>query len=223
MNIHLKSYMITCPQRENVRGDTIQSIAESDLPMPSLIIDQGTGIPIESMTANWKRAIDAFIADVLQEPVSGFDSFGLFLEDDLLVNRNIAALLRKWLVTRDGSPLPFVKTGQPFIGSLYRPAGQFDIAEMLPNAWVAATNSVWGSQAYVMNLRMAAQLSAAWDLPSPHTAPDFRIMSIAARLQMPKILIHRPSLVQHMPAKSTWGAGFFHQASDFDAGYGSGL
>jgi hypothetical protein len=76
---------------------------------------------------------------------------------------------------------------------------------------------VYGSQAFLLSRATVALVLAGWDgVPGMQ---DIKISRIAAKAG--PIHYHRPSLVQHVRAPSTWG-GPQHWARDYSASWRAG-
>lgn len=202
--MHLAAYMLSCPEREAVRQQTLANLQATDWGVPPRIeIDRTT-------FERRQERIDHTARLLVQAALADGPDFILALEDDLAFNRHLRRNLEQWPPLRQTPPGGF------FFGSLYNPnVGQ---RERRPDLayFVAHPNTVYGGQAVIFSLATARYLEAHWT--EEIGMPDVKLPRLAARLG--PLYYHQPSLVQHVGAVSVWG-GRFHQARDFDAAWRS--
>jgi hypothetical protein len=99
----------------------------------------------------------------------------------------------------------------PFYASLYNPGHPLITRRETECYAVADPRWLWGSQALLVSTRTLRYIDRNWDNASGN--PDQR-MPLLVRAITP-IYYHVPSLVDHVPARTTWG-GIRHKAIDFD-------
>lgn len=198
----LKAYVYTCPERREVCEGTLARFRATDWGEdPVACVDDGGG-PTNTyrLAANARRALAAALADDAD--------FFLFLEDDLLFNLHLRHNLAHWPPLRDG---------WLWMGSLYNPglypdpqvaAGDLRASRAL----TVARGSYYSTQAVVLSRLAVETVLREWD-DAPE-AFDLKIAAIAER-HSPGVLLHLPSLVQHVPVPSTWGGGG-NRAQNFD-------
>jgi hypothetical protein len=195
----IEAVMISCPEREQVRGQTLANLGRTDwgdLPL-RIQIDEGLGANHQQ-----RQTRCAFLA--LRAALHSTVDYVLFLEDDLDFNRHLRHNLQQW------AP---VKTRTATLASLYNPRIREIACDPATNTRVVSPKSVYGSQALLISLSTLKYVMTHWN--SCRGMQDIRISRLAGRLSRP-ILYHAPSLVQHVGRPSIWGARF-HQASDFDS------
>jgi len=160
-----------------------------------LLDDEPGPTSADRINAAWLR--------VLRVATTARSDFVLLLEDDLIFGHWFAGNLHSWPVLR--SP-----TNGFFFGSLYN-HGHARLSAGSERHWVADPFYSWGNQALVMTPKTACFLVANWGkMPG---AADQRMARLAGAVA--PICYHRPSLVQHAPGASTWGAAQ-HSAADFE-------
>src|SRR5688572_33280847 len=101
--------MVSCPEREQIRAQTLASWAETDWgEAPPVEMDDGKALLIaRRIEQTWLRALQAVAVDDVD--------FALLLEDDLEFNRFLRHNLTRW------PPLLGISNpGLPFFASLYR-------------------------------------------------------------------------------------------------------
>ena len=191
--------MISCKEREVVRGQTLRSLSEAGWTEPVLVECD------RELAARRQERQERTAHSLLERAVANGREFVLFLEDDLVFNRHFAHNLTHWF------PLSGHRAGGPFFASLYNPNVR-ELARRNGEAcFVAFPDAVYGSQAFLLSLTTARYALAHWaEIPGMQ---DIKLSRLAARLG--PIYYHVPSLVQHVGAASVWG-GVFHQARDFD-------
>ena len=204
--MNISPVIITCPGRESALAATLESWQETDFyrVKPLIQLDQGYGERRERQTNNARIALCRALIELPSV------DFILFMEDDLAFNRHLKANLTTWTPLLDSMEVNRAQArGGYFFGSLYNP----NIREQLvrDDYFVADPTAVYGSQCFVLSSSMAREILDHWE--DEDGMQDIRMSRIAARYG--SIYYHRPSLVQHVGALSTWG-GSFHQCHDFD-------
>jgi hypothetical protein len=193
--------MLSCTERRVVRRRSIASLAASDWgEPPTVVIDLAlVDAPKDRQRDNARR----LLTSALDAPGDVF----LFLEDDVVVNRSLRFNLEHW------EPLVQRPPGGHFFASLYNPNIVPARAVDDPATWIEASPlEVYGSQALVLAVPTVEYVLDHWDeVPA---LQDHKLARLAAHLT--PLLYHRPSLVQQLAVKSTWG-GRPHEALDFEA------
>jgi ADP-heptose:LPS heptosyltransferase len=194
----IRTYMLSCLARARLRNQTLRNLAATDWgdePV-QVRIDEGLApSPKESSCRN------AFL--LLRESLHRPADYVLFLEDDLQFNRFLVHNLRAWRPLRERAVT---------LASLFNPDIDPLACDVTRNCSVVAPRSLFGSQALILSYATVQYLIRHWqDEPRPH---DHRIPRLAGRLGRP-VLLHVPSLVQHIGSESTWG-GPYIEAVDFD-------
>ncbi len=200
----LEAFIISCPQREQVRARTLASLTASDWKggVHVVIDDCPATVPVlQRIGETWFRAVQAASlakADCL-----------LLLEDDVEVGRHIRHNLETW------KPIVAVRArsgrGYQLYGSLYDPGILRFRSKQADQYFYAFPQLVWGAQAVVMSPETARLLVARWRTRDEE--PDLKMPRIAAAVT--PIFYHLPSLVQHIGTSSTWG-GTPHSARAYD-------
>lgn len=201
----IKAFLYTCPERREVLDGTLARWRATDWGEdPTVIVDDGTGPPsLERHLATARRMVAA-AAECDADYV-------LLMENDLLFNLYLHHNLTTWAPVRDG---------WLWMGTLYNPLLYPDPAGR--QAWSdravrLAPGSFYGAQALVLSRAAAAVAVREWDEPG---LLDLKLAGIAAR-HSAGIVVHHPSLVQHLPTPSLWG-GTYHRAVDFDPFFRAG-
>ena len=185
------AFMYTCPERRAVCEGTLGRWRATDWGEdPVVMIDTGTGpTSTERLAANGRR--------MLERALDSEADYYLFLEDDLIFNFHLRHNLEHWAPVSDRTL---------WAGSLFNPA--IRIAETNPLSLWGARSCVcerghfFGTQAVVMSRRAVIETLREWDVtPGPY---DLRLGAIVERYS-PGVVLHLPSLVQHVGARSTWG------------------
>lgn len=203
-NVPLRAFAYTCPERYDVWEKTLQRWRATDWGEdPVVIVDEGTGAPSTGrIIANTRR--------MLSRAREQEADYYLFLEDDLLFNLYLGHNVRHW------RPL---QEGWLWMGSLYNP-GIRPTADTNPETArqlhfaQAGRDFYYGTQAIILSRAAVSTVLDEWDEPGPF---DLKLAKIAQR-HSPGIILHHPSLVQHVPVASSWG-GSAHRARDFDPFY----
>jgi SAM-dependent methyltransferase len=187
--------MISCRERDQMRQQTIECLSGTDWPSPpEVFLDEPRhGTPQQRQERN------AFVA--LRHAVALDRRFILFLEDDLEFNRHLWHNIVEW------PPLRYVSLASlynPDIRSLrQKPGGHF---------FEADPHAVYGSQAFVLSRACARYILGHWH--EIEGMQDIKMSRIAAAMGVP-LYYYRPSLVQHVGTRSTFG-GPYHQAADYE-------
>jgi hypothetical protein len=201
MRFHVR--MVSCPERDDVRAQTLASWAQTDWPeAPALEVDDGSALLVQTrIEETWLRALGTAAADDVD--------FVLLLEDDLEFNRHLRHNLEAW------PPLRSAGDGVgPFFASLYAHEQPLLWRDPSTRTAIAAPESFWGAQALLLSRATARDLLSRW--PAGPRAHDLKAARLAG--QLGPLYCHLPSLVQHRLGPSTWG-GSHHQAADFDPAY----
>jgi len=195
-------YMLSCPERDQVREQTLASFRDSDcLEEPRIVIER-TGLERrqDRQTHAALQLLQAAVAEVTRS-----EEYILFLEDDLQFNRYLQHNLERWY------PLHYLRQDDHFFGSLYNP----NIGELKRDSSrsyiIANPDSVYGSQAFILSPVTARHIIANWQ--DVIGMQDIKMSRLASRVC--PLYYHTPSLVQHIGATSVWG-GCYHLAMDFD-------
>jgi hypothetical protein len=198
--LDIRAYMISCGARTAVRAETLARLRSTDWRGEvSVVVDGSTAQrPQERQEHTALR--------LLKRAASDGPGFVLFLEDDLDFNRHLLHNLAGWRPLRKADPDRFL------LASLYNPGIAASTEDEEGTYAVADPERVYGSQAFVLSRAILAHVIEGW-----HTIPgmqDIKISRLAALVT--PIYYHRPSLVQHVGASSTWG-GCSHSAVDFSS------
>jgi len=189
------AFMLSCPEREAVRSETLAAWAETDWGLPPIVhLDRHAGLPPLERIA---RA--GF--ELLSVALGADPPLVLLLEDDLRFNRHLRENLERWSALRGWD-------GGHFFGTLYN-GGLPALAEA-GDAFVVAAAHGYGGQALLVGRATLAYALEHWSEVTG--AADTRLWSLAARVT--PLRCHRPSLVQHVGVTSVCGNAF-HQAEDF--------
>jgi hypothetical protein len=204
MTMQLEAFVVTCPQREQVRAQTLNSIAASDWKgeVRVVIDDANVAMPV------LQRIGETWLSAVKLAAESKADCL-LMLEDDVEVGRHIYHNLETW------KPVAVMRArgGRAYqlYGSLYDPGIVPFRCKHRDQYFYAFPQLVWGAQAIVISPETARLLVARWRTRDEE--PDRKMPRIAAAVT--PIFYHLPSLVQHVGTVSTWG-GVIHTASTYD-------
>jgi len=195
----LTAAMVSCPERDDVRRQTLANLAATDWnDAVALAIDDGDGPDrIARIDATFRRALALGAesdADVI-----------LLMEDDLDFNRHLRANILQW------SLLAGVNAITPFFASLYNPGFAATHSNRDLRFRTLEPSCCWGAQALLVSRALARYFLGHWS--EGEGPPDLRMPRMAGRFV--RIFCHQPSLVQHVGRLSTWG-GFTHEAIDFD-------
>ncbi|MBV9547965.1 MAG: hypothetical protein JOY61_26625 [Chloroflexi bacterium] len=194
----IRAYMLSCPEREQVRESTLASLAGTDWgEAPVIELDRSEfARPEERQTQTALRLLERAVMDTAE--------LFLFLEDDLQFNVHLRHNLTHWY------PLESLNSSPLFFGSLYNPnIWELERVSSL-NFFVAHPDFVYGSQAFVLSREMARYIIEHWS--EVIGMQDIKMSRLAARLA--RIHYHSPSLVQHVGKLSMWG-GPYHWTPDF--------
>lgn len=145
---------------------------------------------------------------LLVQAVADGAGFVLFLEDDLDFNRHLRHNLERWHPLLEGD------SDRYLVASLYNP-GLYTTGWNRDRALcVAHPMGVFGSQAFLLSRRTVRHVLARWE--SVRGAQDIKISRLGGDVSA--MFYHRPSLVQHVGARSTWG-GNYHWARDYSGSW----
>lgn len=194
-----KAYILSCPERGELRNQTVKNLALTDWgDEPVIEIDQTTHERKQD-----RQEQTAF--RLLQRASASDSSMILFLEDDLDFNCHLRHNLCNWY------PLAKMRQSSHFFASLYNPNVRPLVRSPQHSFFVADPNTVYGSQAFLLSINTARYVSEHWaDVTGMQ---DIKMSRLAARVC--PIYYHTPSLVQHIGKVSAWG-GHYHSANDFD-------
>jgi hypothetical protein len=198
----LAAYIVTCHERRPALEATLARFRRTDWGRdPKLITDDGTGPDRRARVhATWQKA--------LERVARGTADLALIMEDDLDFNRHLRHNLTAWvpLRGRDGAA--------PFFASIYDVgAGGAPGAPQASGDHyrIASPTLAWGGHAIIVSRFMAGHFVRYWG--EEDGTADIRMPRLAARLTV--ILLHTPSLVQHIGDDSAW-SGLHHRTADFD-------
>lgn len=196
--VQIVAYMLSCAERDAVRRATLERLARTDWSGEVVVVlDEAVAErPQDRQEQTAKRLLEQAAADRVD--------FLLFLEDDLDFNAHLAHNLARW------HPLHAADPEGHLMASLYDP-GVAAVAWDHERAFsIAHPELVYGSQAYLLSRATIGVVLAGWQ--SVPGMQDIKISRLAAAAG--PIHYHRPSLVQHVAAPSTW-SGPQHWAEDF--------
>ncbi len=196
------AYMVSCQARDSVRAGTLERLAATDwLGEVAVVLDE---VQAERAQERQERTSRRLLEIAAAEGVG----FVLFLEDDLDFNEHLRHNLTHWTPLLSAGP-----DGQ-LLGSLYDPGVRALSWDHDRAFSIADPELVYGSQAFLLSRATVLDVLAGWD--SVPGMQDIKISRLAAAAG--PIYYHRPSLVQHVDAPSTWG-GPRHWASDFSSSW----
>jgi hypothetical protein len=197
--MQFSTFVMSCAARQAELERTMERLRASGWPeTPEVVLDDGVGEQaIDRIHRTWQRMI--------RRTAESKGTYALLLEDDVVFGKWFPHNLLSWKLLHEPAP------SGAFYASLYNPSRPFIINRPEERFLVAAPGYVWGSQALVMTPQTARFIAANWDTAPGN--PDQRMPRIAARVT--PIYMHVPSLVDHAPARTTWG-GIEHSAPDFD-------
>jgi hypothetical protein len=196
----VRAYMLSCAARNDVRRQTLARLGSTDWQGDvSVVVDR-------SPEARPEQRQEDTALRLLETAAADGASFVLFLEDDLDFNLHLRHNLAHWQPLREADPERF------FLASLYNPGVAATVEDEQRAYAVAVPECVYGTQALLLSRTTVAHVIEGW-----HTTPgmqDIKISRLAATVT--PIYYHRPSLVQHIGAASTWG-GCSHTAIDYSS------
>jgi len=190
--------MLSCAARDEVRAATLARLSATDwVGEVVVVLDEATAERAQDRQEQTARRL-------LERAAADGVGFVLFLEDDLEFNAHLRHNLTHW------HPLHAAGPDGHLMASLYDP-GVAAIESDPERAFsIAHPDLVYGSQALVLSRATLAVVLAGWE--RVEGMQDIKISRLAAAVG--PIHYHRPSLVQHVTAASTWG-GPQHWADDF--------
>ena len=196
--MHISMYILSCPEREQIRNQTVASLQATDWNRaPILEID------CTSHSRRQERQEETSLK-LLQRAIADAPDFFLFLEDDLDFNRYLRHNLENWLPLKRSTPEAH------FFASLYNPTIRELERHEAQSFFVAHPQCVYGSQAFLMSRAMGSYIVEHWS--EVIGMQDIRMSRLAACKS--SIYYHVPSLVQHVGRVSVWG-GHYHWTNDF--------
>lgn len=202
MRFKIVVYMLSCPEREEMRLRTIANLQATDYAEPPRVeIDQMTfERRQERIEQTARRLLQRAITEVSESDII------LFLEDDLEFNRHLLHNLGRWY------PLVNARPSGHFFGSLYNPNIRTLSRSPDEAFFVADPEAVYGSQAVLLSVATARHIIERWEeVPGMQ---DIKMPRLAARVC--PLYFHTPSLTQHVGYTSLWD-GHYHWAEDFSA------
>jgi hypothetical protein len=197
--LNISAFMLSCPDRDDVRRETLANLDATDWGSPCTVeIDTGT---LPSRQDRLTHAGQRLLARAID---SGADLL-LLLEDDVRFTRHLRSNIERWTALRG------LRQGGHFFGSLYNPGLPF-VGRREGDTGVVEPRAAYGAQAFLLSRATASFVLAHWnEVPGMQ---DIKITRLAARVA--PLAYHVPSLVQHIGVRSVWG-GQFHRAADFNA------
>jgi hypothetical protein len=214
----ITAWILTCPHRLTLLEQTLISIRETDWKAPLRIHCTPSGGEQGDPAEN---PIHRAHLAVLKSAIEGPGTHFLILEDDVSFNRHLHHNVTHWDLWDHAETVDFATLYNPglreFAASSKNPGGEGGSKE--PTFFAAEPRGTIGSQARLISRRCAEHLMSTGRGPGPNQ--DLRFSSEAAAT-FNTIWVHRPSLVQHLGADSTWeGPG--HVACDFDPYWKAGV
>jgi hypothetical protein len=194
----IKACMISCPEREQLRRQTLQNLAATDWGDEPVLLQIDPGA-----TECWQERQQHTTLLALEKCLQCDADYVLFLEDDLEFNLHLRHNLDNW------SPL---KNREATLAGLYNPNLQPQACDVQNHALIVAPHSIYGSQAFVISRATVEYLVRHWS--EVDGMQDIKMSRLAGGLKKP-LFYHAPSLIQHVGTQSVWG-GVFHRAADFD-------
>ncbi|OWK37955.1 class I SAM-dependent methyltransferase [Fimbriiglobus ruber] len=205
-------YVVTCPGREHLLAQTLDSIRACDWPTAPVVLTQPADWPV-----GWESTSRMY-QTVLQRAWDDGCWWVLVLEDDVLVCRHLWANVTRW------HP---VATGQLHWGSLFVPDTIYEpwrrecpeLAYRLARPELVhgphdlwQKHRLWGSQAYLFSRGGVRKLLDKWDTCSG--GQDARVLTAVHGEGWP-LWYSYPSFVQHNPLQSAFATPPAY-APDFD-------
>jgi len=220
--LHIGLVIITCPGREKLLKQTVESMQATDLLRGhATCFIQRDETTFERRQERQEHNSLAALKRMVETPLR--PDLILFCEDDIVFNPHLRHNLERWSPLRNhqrntpGQPKPSLR--EYFFGSLYDPTIRELSAHPEEHYFIADPEAVYGSQAFVMSRAMAEYFVAHWwEVPGMQ---DIKMSRLAARLG--PIHYHMPSLVQHVGVVSTWtDDARFHDTKSFDGEWRAG-
>jgi hypothetical protein len=206
----IAAWMISCPEREEVRKATIQNLAGTDwgdAPLQVLVDPEATAAPQGQSPPGAQQhkvqQITRQVLHALQQFLDHQADYLLLLEDDLLFNRHLRHNIESWRLFR---------RREITLAGLYNPGLREVAFDLRGHAVAIAPESAFGTQAVLLSRPTVEHVVSGWN--TSNAAADLKLMSLAGQFRRP-LYYHSPSLVQHRQVPSTWGGGT-HSAPDFD-------
>ena len=193
----LAAVMISCKERDRLRGQTLANLAKTDWGHHPIRIQ------MDESDGEDRRERQTRCAFLALKSVLGEADYILFLEDDLEFNLYLRHNIYAWL--------PFQQR-MATLGSLYNPGLNELACDRRKQTRIVESSRVFGSQALLISNEALKSIISNWN--HVKGMQDIRISRLAGKLGLPA-LYHAPSLVQHVGKISTSGL-YYHQAVDFD-------
>jgi hypothetical protein len=197
--MRFSTFVMSCAARAGELEQTVERLRACGWPdAPEVVLDDGIGEQaIDRIHRTWQRMI--------QRAAQSGTTYSLLLEDDVVFGRWFPHNVLSWKPLHEPAP------SGAFYASLYNPRRPFIVRRPEERVLVADARFLWGAQALIMTPPTARFIAENWETAPGN--PDQRMPRIAARVT--PIYLHVPSLVDHAPARTTWG-GIQHSAPDFD-------
>lgn len=196
-NIHrcvkINLYIMTCDGREKTLADTLASLKKTDWPDPPTVVHDTTRHPDPRISQTETARKILGIAEKSDA------EYILFAEDDVFFSHHLAHNLANWLPLQNHAMT---------IGTLY--SARSDPADG-PGYCHLPPWEIGGSQCVVIKKKHISVILSRWHQWPWEWMHDLRIYRSGPEV----IWSHWPSLVQHMPAVSTWG-GPCHTSPTFN-------
>jgi ADP-heptose:LPS heptosyltransferase len=190
--------MGSCPERHELRNDTLRRLAKAGWPTDQVLLtidERRFAARIDNITHTaWRAFRRALETDA---------DYVLYLEDDVDFNKHLLENLCCW------GPLA---RRELHIGGLCN-FGFRELAWDVPGcSFLLHPSKIWGAQALLLSRQMLCYCMEHWS--EGPVEVDLKLGHLAAQAQHP-FFCHCPSLVQHVGQSSTLGHSFF-LAADFD-------
>lgn len=197
--MRFSTFVMSCAARASELERTVERLRACGWPdAPEVVWDDGIGTQaIDRIHRTWQRMI--------RRAAESGTTYSLLLEDDVVFGRWFPHNVLSWKPLQEPAP------SGAFYASLYNPRRPFIVRRPEERVLVADARFLWGAQALIMTPQTARFIAENWETAPGN--PDQRMPRIAARVT--PIYLHAPSLVDHAPARTTWG-GIQHSAPDFD-------
>lgn len=201
----IAAFLLTCPGRAAELARTLDRLAATDWgEIPAIHCDRA------ALQPPW-RSIAAATRILLEKALATGADYLLTLEDDIAFNRHLRHNLTHWPALRDG---------RLHLATLYNPGIRAADGGLPPprrdsaRDYAALPDRVIGSQGMIHSRACVAHLLARWD---GLTFNQDRWRPRQASTLGP-VLVHRPSLVQHL-GRESHAAHSYHRAIDFDPAF----
>ena len=181
-------------------AETLAALAGTDWPEPPVM---HTDLAAAPRPAGEYPILRGHLG-LLEKALAGPGTHFLVLEDDVALNRHLHHNLLHWALWARAAAVDFATLYNPGLAPA-GPPGE--------TCFAADPRTVIGAQGRLISRRGAEFLLEKGG--GPGLRQDMRWARLAAA-HFGAVWVHRPSLVQHRAAPSTWG-GPAHTAWDFDA------